>query len=150
MLLQYHRLTLAMKVYFFHTLRFMHIQSCPTLCDPMDCSLLGSSVHGDSPGKNTRVGCHFFCQGIFPTQGLNLYLLHWQADSLPLSHQRNLGYKLQFKKSLCNREGTHTGFGCNRLRLLGPLIVAKAGVQICFTMKSEVANSDVINTMQGA
>ena len=29
---------------------------CPTLCDPMDCSLSGSSVHGDSPGKNTGVG----------------------------------------------------------------------------------------------
>ena len=27
-------------------------QSCPTLCDPMDCSLPGSSVHGDSPGMN--------------------------------------------------------------------------------------------------
>ena len=35
-------------------------QSCPTLCSPMDCSPSGSSVHGDSPGKNTRVGCHFF------------------------------------------------------------------------------------------
>ena len=34
-------------------------QSCPALCDPMDCSLPGSSVHGDSPGKNTGVGCHF-------------------------------------------------------------------------------------------
>ena len=40
-----------------------------------------------SPGKNTRVGCHFLLQGIFPTQGLNLRLLHWQADSLLLSHQ---------------------------------------------------------------
>ena len=41
------------------------------------------------PGKNTRVGCHFLLQGIFLTQGLNLYLLcllHWQADSLPLRH----------------------------------------------------------------
>ena len=28
------------------------------LCDPVDCSPPGSSVHGDSPGKNTRVGCH--------------------------------------------------------------------------------------------
>ena len=37
------------------------------------------------PGKNTRVGCHFLFQGIFLTQGLNLCLLHWQADSLPLS-----------------------------------------------------------------
>ena len=33
-------------------------QSCPTLCDPMDCSPPGSSVHGDSQGKNTGVGCH--------------------------------------------------------------------------------------------
>ena len=32
--------------------------SCLTLCNPMDCSLPGSSVHGDSPGKNTGVGCH--------------------------------------------------------------------------------------------
>ena len=32
------------------------------------------------------VGCHFLLQGIFLTQGLNLSLLHWQTDSLPLSH----------------------------------------------------------------
>jgi len=32
-------------------------QSCPTLCNPMDCSLPGSSVRGDSLGKNTGVGC---------------------------------------------------------------------------------------------
>ena len=37
------------------------------------------------PGKNTGVGCHFLLQGIFPAQGLNPHLLHWQADSLPLS-----------------------------------------------------------------
>ena len=48
----------------------------------------GSSVHGDSPGKNTGVGRHFCLQGIFPTRGSNLHLLRilpWQADSLPLS-----------------------------------------------------------------
>ena len=33
-------------------------QSCLTLCNPVDCSPPGSSVHGDSPGKNTGVGCH--------------------------------------------------------------------------------------------
>ena len=38
-------------------------------------------------GKDTGVGCHFLLQGIFPIQGLNLCFLHWQADSLPLSHQ---------------------------------------------------------------
>ena len=42
------------------------------------------------PGKNTRVGCHFLLQGIFPTERPNLHLLrllHWQAGSLPLSHR---------------------------------------------------------------
>ena len=37
-------------------------------------------------GRYTGAGCHFLLQGIFPTQGLNPYLLDWQADSLPLSH----------------------------------------------------------------
>ena len=57
-----------------------------SLCDSMDSSLPGSSVPGDSPGKNTGVGCHTLLQGIFPTQGLNpclLHLLHCQVDSLP-------------------------------------------------------------------
>ena len=39
------------------------------------------------PSKNTGMGCHFLPQGIFLTQGSNLSLLHWQIDSLPLSHQ---------------------------------------------------------------
>ena len=63
------------------------LQSCLTLCDPMDCSLRGSFVHGDSSGKNTGVCCHYLLQGIFPTQGLSqhlLHLLHWQAGSLSL------------------------------------------------------------------
>ena len=34
------------------------VQLCLTLCDPMDCGPPGSSIHGDSPGKNTGVGCH--------------------------------------------------------------------------------------------
>ena len=45
----------------------------------MDCTLPGSSVHGDSPGKNTEVGCLAFLQGIFLTQGLNLHLFHLPA-----------------------------------------------------------------------
>ena len=59
------------------------VLSCSVVYDPMDCSPPGSSVHGDSPGKNTGVGCHAHLQGIFLTQGSNLGLLHWQADSLP-------------------------------------------------------------------
>ena len=42
--------------------------SCVWLCDPVDCSLLGSPVHEDSRGKNNGVGCHALLQGIFPTQ----------------------------------------------------------------------------------
>ena len=42
------------------------------LCNPVDCSPPGSSVHGDSPGKNTGVGCHALLWGIFLTQGSNL------------------------------------------------------------------------------
>ena len=38
-------------------------QSRPTLCDPMEFSPPGSSVHGDSPGKSTGVGCHALLQG---------------------------------------------------------------------------------------
>ena len=37
----------------------------------------------DSPSKITGVGCHFLLLGIFLTWGLNLHLLHWQADSEP-------------------------------------------------------------------
>ena len=57
-------------------------QSCLTLCDPMDCSQAPLSM--DSPGKNTRVGCHVLLQGIFPTQGWNPRPLHWHVGSLPL------------------------------------------------------------------
>ena len=52
--------------------------SCPNSLQPHDCSPASSFVHGDSPGKNTRVGCHTILQEIFPTQGLNPRLLHWR------------------------------------------------------------------------
>ena len=48
----------------------------------------------DFPDKNTRVGCHYLLQGIFPTQGFNTPLLHWQVDSLPPSHQGSPCYTL--------------------------------------------------------
>ena len=49
---------------------------CPTLCDPMDCSLSGSSVH-DSPDKNTVVNSHSLLQGLFLTQESNPGLLRF-------------------------------------------------------------------------
>ena len=66
---------------------FLVIQSYPTLCDPTDCSPPGSSVHEDSPGKNTAVGCHFLLQGIFPSQGLNPGLPHCQCILYCLRYQ---------------------------------------------------------------
>ena len=68
---------------------FLVTQSCPTLCDPMDWSPSGSSVHGDSPGKNTGVGCHALLQEVFPTQGLNPGLPHCRQIIYPLSPQGN-------------------------------------------------------------
>ena len=63
-------------------------QSCPTLCNPMDCSQPGFSVHGDSPGKNTAVGCHALLQGIFPTQGSNPGIPHCRWILYQLSHSK--------------------------------------------------------------
>ena len=62
-------------------------QSCPTLCNPEDCSPPGSSVHGILQARILEWVAYFLLQGIVPTQGLNLHpisLLHWQAGSLPL------------------------------------------------------------------
>ena len=46
------------------------LQSCQTLCDPRDYSPLGSSVHGDSPGKNTGVGLPCPPPGVLPDPGI--------------------------------------------------------------------------------
>ena len=64
----------------------LHAQLCWTLCDPKDCSLPGSFVHGISQTRILELPV-FLLQGIFPTQGWNpclLCLLPWQVDSLPL------------------------------------------------------------------
>ena len=52
-------------------------QSCLTLCNPLDRSLQGSSVHGILQAK--RLGSHFFLQGLFPTQGSNPGLLYYSC-----------------------------------------------------------------------
>ena len=62
------------------------VQWCLTLQVSVDCNLTGCSIHGIFLGRNTGAGCHFLIQEIFPIQGSNLHLIHWQVDSLPLSH----------------------------------------------------------------
>ena len=61
-------------------------QSCLTLCESMTVTYQAPLSMGFFSDKKTGVGCHFLLQGLFLTQGLNPCLLHWQADSLLLSH----------------------------------------------------------------
>ena len=61
----------------------------PTLCDPTDCGPLGSPVRGIFQARVLEQVAILLSRGIFPTQGLNPRLLHWQADSLPLHHLGN-------------------------------------------------------------
>ena len=68
-------------------MRANSLQLCPTLWDSMDCSLLGSSVHGI---LQARVGCHALLQGIFLTQGLNLCLL-WPLHCRQILYHRATG-----------------------------------------------------------
>ena len=56
-----------------------------TLCDPKDCIALQAPLSMRFPRQEYWSGLPFLSQGIFPTQGSNLHLLHWQADSLPLA-----------------------------------------------------------------
>ena len=56
-------------------------------CQSLSCIWLCNLCPLDSPGKNTGVGCHSLLQGIFPTQGSNLGLLHCGRILYQLSHQ---------------------------------------------------------------
>ena len=69
------------------------VQSSPTLCKSMDCSLPVTSVHEDSPGEDIGVDCHALLQGIFPTQGLKPGLCRWI-----LYHQSHQGSHNNYNK----------------------------------------------------
>ena len=75
---------------------------------PTDYSPRDFSVHGASPGKNTRVGCHALLQEIFPIQGSNPGILHYEWILYQLSHQGNPYFAYQFSSvtqlcpTLCN------------------------------------------------
>jgi len=82
-----------------HPGRCSVLSACTSkLCCAMLCSVVSdslrhqssppdSSVHGDSPGQNTGVGCHALFQGLFPTQKLNPGLLLCRLILYHLSHQ---------------------------------------------------------------
>ena len=99
-------------------------QSCLTLCNPMDYSPSGSSVHGIFQARILGVGCHFLPQDIFPTQGSNpspciscigrqiLYhtgrqiLYHWATWEAPkLSLTVNLNLILKYGYAFRHKNG---------------------------------------------
>ena len=84
-----HCVSVQLKAYPLFAVLCLVAQSYLTLCDLMDCSPPGSSVRGDSPGKNTGVNCHALLQWIFPTQRLNSGLLHGRQILHHLSHQES-------------------------------------------------------------
>ena len=71
-------------------------QCCVTLCNTMDCSLPGSSVHGNSQARKLEWVAISFSRGSSRPQEWNpcrLCLLHWQADSLTLHYLYSWGVK---------------------------------------------------------
>ena len=79
----------------------VHVYACSVMPISLQShglySTPGSYTHGISHRQNTRMGSYFLLQGIFPNQGSNLslqQLLHWQADSLSLSHLGSPWYRV--------------------------------------------------------
>ena len=102
-------------------------QSCPTLCDPVDCSPPGSSGHGDSPGKNTGVGCHALLQGhvtckvkfILLSKSIQMYsdesqnivniwvMGYWGAGNIPLLDLNNKNFTELYTPGICTLFGRY-------------------------------------------
>ena len=79
----------------------------------------------NSPGKNTGMGFHALLQGIFPMQGQNLHLLHWQADPLPLSHKGSLRCKFTRKYIHFPLTGRKDFWSCQGLIAFSPAKTAE-------------------------
>ena len=92
-------------------------QTCPTLCNHMDCNLPRLLHPWNFPGKNTGVGCHFLFQGIFPTQGSNPGLPHCRQMLYQLTHgeapkkkTKNLNQSQKFKNQINIRRNLVSNF----------------------------------------
>ena len=75
----------------------MYVLHCVGICKSMDYSRPGSSVHGILQARILKRVAIFYSRGIFPTQGLNLHLLHllhWRVQFSPLCHLGSPGFCL--------------------------------------------------------
>jgi len=84
-------------------------QLCPILCDTMDCSPPGSSVHGIFQARILEWVAISYSRESFQTKDQNPCLLCWQADSLPLSHKGSLSLAISPFKALISLEFINLG-----------------------------------------
>ena len=109
------------------------VQSCLTLCNPMDCSPSDLLSMESSRHKNTGASCHCLLQGIFQIQGSNpglLHLLPWQAGSLVLAlpGMPKSGVRNEFNVSLMNLEPRSGNWAVNNdLRVVITWVIVEAG-----------------------
>ena len=113
-------------------------QSCLTLCGSMDCKPTRFLCPWNFPGKNTGVGYHSPLQGIFPTQGSNLNLLHFRQILYSLSHQGSPQLQVnKLKRKILslvkNDEDTDSWITCFYLQILTQYI----SVQFCHLVMSD-------------
>ena len=87
-------------------------QSCPTLCDPIDCSLPGSSVHGILQARILEWVAIAFSREIYQTRGLNLGLLCGRQILSSLSHQGS-SHGLTHTKGYCSAVKRNVTNACN-------------------------------------
>ena len=83
-------------------------QLCPTLCDPLDCSPPGSTVHGILQVRTLEWVAIPFSRGIFLTEGSNLHLfclLHWLADSSSLVPPGEACDSVKRKQTVAQHDG---------------------------------------------
>ena len=119
-------------------------QSCLTLCDPMGRSPPGSSVHGILQARILEWVVIPFSRVIFPTQGLNLGLLHGRQILYCLGYQRSLqiilGTCIEFpgRVSVCAHTRTLVERVCNLWTLLSRKLQAfiHFACIFCFSSKN--------------
>ena len=80
-------------------------------CSGVSCCWAWALGCMDSVVVAHRLSCSAAC-GILLDQGSNLCLLHWQADSLPLSHQGSPTYFLKYSIMYSNFRCESTRFEC--------------------------------------
>ena len=123
-------------------------ESCPTLCDPVDCSPPGSSVHGTFPARVLQWGAVSF-RGSSQPRDLTPCLLHWQVGFLPLCH---LGSPLYAHSEILLDQKQERNFDPHHsrqtLKKLGEVSVSQSGLTPCDPVDCSPPGSSVHGIFQ--